>query len=90
VIAFLLIIRSLLAMGYVNIGYVNSVRLRLSLSFDIYVYVISLMSELDRIGGIVALDGYLLGLRYHNIPSELRTPLGTRGTHVLEIIIIMN
>jgi hypothetical protein len=29
----------------------------------------------------VALDSYLLGLRYHNIPSELRT-LGTRGMHV--------
>jgi hypothetical protein len=89
VIAFLLIIGSLLAMGYVNIGYVNSVRVRLSLSFDIYMYTISLMSELDRIGGIVVLDSYLLGLRYHNIPSDLRT-LGTRGTQVLEIIIIMN
>jgi hypothetical protein len=58
VIAFLLIIGSLLAMGYVNIGYVNSVRVRLSLSFDIYMYTISLMSELDRIGGIVVLDSY--------------------------------
>jgi hypothetical protein len=65
----------------VNIGYVNSVRLRLSLSFDIYVYVISLMSELDHIGGIVALDGYLLGLRIiiyqvnleHHLELEERT-----------------
>jgi hypothetical protein len=38
-----------------------------------------------RIGGIVVLDSYLLGLRYHNILGTL----GTGGMHVSEIIIMI-